>query len=184
MEQTSPSIETLREHKISFEKADLIELERNFHAPIEWLWKAWSDAELIKQWWGPKGYTSPKVNLDFRMGGKYLFAMRAPYGRVIWITGLFEEIIPNKKIVYIYQFCNEAGQPVSAEDIGLMGNWAKKLYVTIEFEPIERDKTKMVAFHEGIPNEMHAVWAEGWNESIDKLQELVERFGNENLSST
>ncbi|AKB78832.1 putative glutathione S-transferase-related transmembrane protein [Methanosarcina horonobensis HB-1 = JCM 15518] len=43
-----------------------------FNAPRELVWKAWTDPERVKRWWGPKGFTSPVSEIDFRVGGAYL----------------------------------------------------------------------------------------------------------------
>ena len=54
---------------------------RIFDAPVELVWKAWTEPERVMRWWGPKGYTSPAASIDFRVGGKYLWAMRSPEGQ-------------------------------------------------------------------------------------------------------
>jgi uncharacterized protein YndB with AHSA1/START domain len=53
-------------------------IKRIFDAPRELLWKAWSDPEQMKRWWGPKGFTTPVCKIDFRVGGVYLYCMRSP----------------------------------------------------------------------------------------------------------
>jgi len=53
-------------------------ITRVFDAPRENLWKAWTDPDLLKRWWGPKGFTSPCCEIDFRAGGKFLSCMRSP----------------------------------------------------------------------------------------------------------
>jgi uncharacterized protein YndB with AHSA1/START domain len=53
------------------EKQDLV-FTRLFDAPIEEVWKAWSDPEYVKQWWGPNGFTAPLARMDFRQGGTSL----------------------------------------------------------------------------------------------------------------
>ena len=51
---------------------------RTFDAPVERVWQAWSEPQLVMQWWGPTGFTCPKADLDFREGGTSLVCMRAP----------------------------------------------------------------------------------------------------------
>ncbi len=53
---------------------------RVFDAPRELVWKAWTDPKYVMQWWGPKGFTSPHCEIDFRVGGKFLCSMRSPDG--------------------------------------------------------------------------------------------------------
>ncbi len=58
-------------------KQDLV-ITRVLDIPVEWVWKGWTDPKLVPLWWGPAHYTSPRCEIDFREGGKYLFCMRAP----------------------------------------------------------------------------------------------------------
>jgi uncharacterized protein YndB with AHSA1/START domain len=57
-------------------KQDIV-LTRVFDAPLEALWKAWTEPEQVMKWWGPTGFTSPTCKIDFREGGKFVFHMRA-----------------------------------------------------------------------------------------------------------
>ena len=43
---------------------------RVFDAPRELVWKAWTDPKYVMQWWGPKGFTAPVCQMDFRVGRK------------------------------------------------------------------------------------------------------------------
>src|SRR5689334_16426621 len=54
--------------------------EREFDAPVELVWKAWTDPEMIKKWWGPKYWSSSEAKIDFKVGGKYLLNMRGKMG--------------------------------------------------------------------------------------------------------
>lgn len=47
-----------------------IVISRIFNAPRELVWKAWTDPEMIKQWWGPEGFTAPSAKVDLRVGGE------------------------------------------------------------------------------------------------------------------
>jgi uncharacterized protein YndB with AHSA1/START domain len=160
-----------------------IEMTRIMRAPIEWIWQAWSDSEIIKQWWGPLGYTSKYAEVDFRVGGKYLFDMESLDGEVIWHTGSYEEIIPYKKIVCTHHFSDEDGNIIPGNDNELPGLWPTKLHVMIEFEKLEDNQTKIVLHHEGIPKEMHDYCVVIWNQSLDKFQEIVEHYGDEHFKS-
>ena len=53
---------------------------RVFDAPAENVWRAWSDAEMVKLWWGPTGFTCPFARIDFREGATSLVCMRASLG--------------------------------------------------------------------------------------------------------
>ena len=47
-----------------------ITVTRLFNAPVELVWKTWTDPELVKRWWGPDMFTCPSAKIDFRVGGK------------------------------------------------------------------------------------------------------------------
>lgn len=165
---------TTKENRPTF-SSPVVHIERTFHAPVERVWQAWSNVELIKQWWGPKEYSAPEAKIDFRVGGKYLFAMKGPDQKVVWSGGVCKEIIPNKKIVWTDHFADKDGNIVSAASVGMPGDWPEDLRVTIQFESVSPQETKMVLDHEGIPKDMHDDCVAGWGESIDKLQKLLER---------
>ena len=67
---------------------------RVFDAPRELVWKAWTDPKYIMQWWGPKGFTSPSCQMDFRVGGKLLCCMKSPDGQEFWNAVEYHEIVP------------------------------------------------------------------------------------------
>ena len=58
-------------------KHDLV-IAHVFDVPVEQVWNAWVDPEMIKQWWGPDGFTAPLVWIDFREGGTSLVCMSSP----------------------------------------------------------------------------------------------------------
>ena len=101
------------------EDGDLV-FERTFDAPRELVWKAWSDPVLAMRWWGPKGFTAPACEIDFRVGGKTLFAMQSPEfndGRPIWSTGVYREIVPLERIVTTDSFADADGNVVGTSAV-------------------------------------------------------------------
>ena len=56
--------------------------ERAFDASQDKVWRVWTDADLMKHWWGPRGYTAPFIRNDLREGGTYLWAMKSPKGEM------------------------------------------------------------------------------------------------------
>jgi uncharacterized protein YndB with AHSA1/START domain len=175
MESTSGSLNQTGRTQPDFTGSPLVEVTRTFHAPVEQVWQAWSDAELVKQWWGPEEFTCPEARLDFKEGGTYLFAMKGPDGKVVWSGGIFEEIVPNQRIVWTDRFMDSTGEPVPAAYYGMPGEWPDTLLVTVDFESVGPDECRMKLVHEGIPREMHDDCVKGWSSSINKLQRLVER---------
>jgi uncharacterized protein YndB with AHSA1/START domain len=83
-------------------------ITRVFDAPRELVWKAWTEAERLAQWWGPKGFTMHIARLDFRPGGLFHYSMRAPAGQVMW--GRFDYLLvdPTERCVFVNSFSDEA----------------------------------------------------------------------------
>jgi len=151
-------------------------IERIFDAPRELVWKAWSDPAMVQRWWGPKGFAAPAVEVDFRVGGKYLFAMQSPEfnnGEPIWSTGVYREIVPLERIVCTDCLADANGNVVPATHYGMTEDFPLEMLVTVEFEDIG-GRTRMTLRHEGIPaGEMSEGAEAGWNESLDKLAESL-----------
>jgi uncharacterized protein YndB with AHSA1/START domain len=73
--------------------------ERLFNAPVELVWKAWSDPEQLAKWWGPKGFTNTFHEFNFKPGGTWRFIMHAPNGADFPNESVFVEIVQNERIV-------------------------------------------------------------------------------------
>ncbi len=157
---------------------DELTITRIFDAPRERVWKAWTDPELTKTWWGPKYFTAPVSKIDLRVGGKYLNCMRGPDGKDYWSTGTYREIVPHERLVVTDSFADEKGNVVPASHYGMAGDWPLELLVTVTLED-EGNKTKMVLRHEGIPaGLMREMTETGWSESFDKLAESIVKGGS------
>jgi uncharacterized protein YndB with AHSA1/START domain len=143
-------------------------IEREFDAPRELVWKAWTDCEHIRRWWGPKNFTSADCRIDLRVGGTYLFCMRSSDGKDYWSTGVYREIVEPERLVCTDSFADEHGNVVPGSYYDLPGI-PLELLVTVTLE--ERSgKTLMTLRHEGFPPGEHRDGAnQGWNESFDKL---------------
>lgn len=154
-------------------KQELI-ITRIFDAPRELVFKAWTECEHLQRWWGPKGYTAPFCKIDLRVGGKYLFCMRSPEGKDFWSTGVYQEIVPLERLVCSDSFSDKEGNVVPATHYGMGEDFPLETQVTVTFE--EHDgKTQLTLRHAGIPvGMMRDMTNAGWNESLDKLAEVVE----------
>ena len=138
-----------------------------FDAPRELVWKAWTDPKYIMQWWGPKGFTAPVCEMDFRVGGKLLCCMKAPDGQEGWNAGEYHEIVPHEKIVFSMYFSDSKGNKVEREEYG------------IEHEAIEdaRDvngQTKLTLIgNDPMESAKESGQFEGWVETLDKIAAVV-----------
>jgi len=147
---------------------------RMFNVPRELVWKAWTDPEHFKRWWGPKDYTCPFCEMDLRVGGKYLNCMRSPEGQDYWSTGVYREIIPTERIVFTDCFADANGNVVPATQYGLSSDFPLEMLVTVTLED-QGGQTKMTLEHIGLPIGSEGDGAQqGWSESFDKLAESLE----------
>lgn len=154
----------------------VIEITRVFNAPRTLVWKAWTDPKHFMQWWGPKNFTCPFAVIDFRVGGKYRNCMRSPEGKDFWTTGEYRDIIPMERIVYTDCFSDENGNVVHASYYEMPGDdWPLEMMVTVTFEDLN-GKTRMILRHIGHPaGRMGEMANMGWNESFDKLAEVISK---------
>jgi uncharacterized protein YndB with AHSA1/START domain len=74
-------------------------LTRLIDAPREKLYRAWTDATLVKQWFAPLPYTTPVAELDVRPGGSAFIVMRGPDGKDLPNRGTYLEVVPNQRLV-------------------------------------------------------------------------------------
>lgn len=156
-------------HKHSTPQSRLLEIERTFSAPVSDVFDAFRNPETLKVWWWPKGLYADRVDLNFREGGNYFFNMLGFDRGGGGMTGQFEEIVENERIVMTDQFADENGRAISAQEAKMPGDWPEICYVTFEFESLGDNTCRLHLSQEGIPNELHAECIQGWNESFDKL---------------
>ena len=156
------------QRSLTARQKDII-IERTFDLPVTLVWKAWTESESLKRWWGPKGYTCTYSNIDLNPGGKYLHCMKSSLGEKFWSTGFYDEIIPFKTLSFIDSFSDNKGNMIPASDLNLPGKWPMMLPISIELEETGHN-THMVLRHEGIPSEMYDVCIKSWNQSFDKLE--------------
>ncbi len=84
-------------------------IERAFNAPRDLVWKAHSEADHLKHWWGPKGCTVSVKLFEFRPGGLFHYGMHYSTGSAMWGRFFYREIEANKRIVWLNSFATETG---------------------------------------------------------------------------
>lgn len=155
------------------ENRGTVSVTRIFNAPVELVWKGWTEPEHLNRWWGPRIFTVPVCKIDFREGGTYLYCMKTEEGKEFWVTGTYKEIIPNQKIVFTDSFADADGNKINAQSLGFPDTWPDEMLVTILFEGTD-GKTRMTLKHVGVPEgETSDMTSASWNESFDKLVEIL-----------
>lgn len=158
-------------HKNTDGQLDLV-IHRVLDLPVSKVWKAITETEEFKKWWGPEGFTCPSSKMEAKVGGKYLNCMKGPDGKEYWSTGTVKELDPEKKLVVTDSFSDENGNIKNASELGIPGKWPIQLLITFELEEAD-GATKLVLHHEGIPQEMYDECKQGWNESFDKMEQNI-----------
>ena len=147
-------------------------ITRIFDAPRELVWKAWTEPDSFKKWWGPIGFTAPACQIDFRVGGNYLSCMMSPEGKDYWTTGTYQEIIPLERIVYTDSFSDDKGNIVPATYYAMSADFPLEMKVTVTFEDYN-GKTEMTLRHEGLPPDIISECRTGWSQSFEKLADSL-----------
>ncbi|WP_240415686.1 SRPBCC family protein [Paenibacillus periandrae] len=108
-------------------------LHHVYNASKERVFLAWTKKEQLQQWWGLAGFTTTVEQMDVTIGGKYLFHMQAPNGKVYTLEGSYVDIVPNEKLSFTWKWLND-------------GVDSEETLVTIDF--VEKDnKTELVITH-------------------------------------
>ena len=149
-----------------------VSVERTFNASVADVWRVWNDADSIKKWWGPRGYTALVVRNDVREGGSYLWAMKSEQGRMFWSTGTYKEVVANKKIVSTMSFSDEIGKAIPGSQVSVPGKWPDEITVIVEFSESE-GKASVTVREVGIPIIVYPLSKIGWAQQFDKIQSLL-----------
>ena len=148
-------------------------LTRLINAPREKVYRAWTEPELLKQWFAPKPYTTPIVEIDVRPGGSAYFVMRGPDGKDLPNRGVYLEVVPNAKLVSTDAYV-KAWEPsekpfmtliLTFEDEGGRGSGKTRYTARIRHWTVaDREAHEKMGFHEG------------WGICTDQLAALVARI--------
>jgi uncharacterized protein YndB with AHSA1/START domain len=152
-------------------KEDLV-ITRIINAPIEMVWKAWTEPEHVMRWWGPKDYTSPSCKIDLREGGTYLFCMRAPKeqgGMDFYNTGIFKKIVPMERLEYTQSLCDKDGKRIDPASVGMPPDFPKELRMVVTFKALGQMTELTVTEYDWTVGQMYVYSYAGMQQSIDKL---------------
>ncbi len=150
-------------------------ITRVFDAPRALVWEAWTNPKYVKQWWGPKGFTAPSCQIDFRVGGKFLCCMRSPEGQEGWNGGEYREIVLHEKIVYSLYFADSKGNKVDPAEYGIEHEGIDDANDVVIFEDYGNGQTKVTLIgNETLEHAKSSGQLEGWIEILDKVAAVVE----------
>ncbi|MEW6129287.1 MAG: SRPBCC domain-containing protein [Acidobacteriota bacterium] len=125
---------------------------RTFEAPIAEVWKYWAEADYVKKWWSPTGYTTPLAKMDFREGGTSLVCMRSPQGQDLYSTWTYRKIVPLELIEYIHYLTDKDGNRADPVKMGLPADFPQGVRNVITFKTVG-NKTEMTVTEYGYHSE-------------------------------
>ncbi|TCM79197.1 SRPBCC family protein [Rhizobium sp. BK068] len=145
-------------------------LVREFDAPREKIFKAWTDPALMKEWFVPRPWTPSDVEVDLRPGGSNLIVMRSPEGQEFPNRGVYLEIVENEKIVFTDAFTSAWVPSEKPFFVGIivledLGNGRTKYTAKARhWTAADKEQHEQMGFHEG------------WGKCADQLAELLPRI--------
>jgi uncharacterized protein YndB with AHSA1/START domain len=140
-------------------------ITRILDASREDVFKAWTDAGQLKNWWGPTGFTNPVCEFEAKPGGAIRIHMRAPDGVVYPMTGVVLELVEPEKLVFTSVALDKDGNAMF-ENLN-----------TVTFA--EHDGKTRITLHAKVQTatEQAAPYLkgmdQGWKLSVDRLEEFV-----------
>lgn len=154
-------------------------ITRTFRAPLQDVFRAWTQEDQLAQWFGPKGSRITASRLDFRPGGTYHYRMTFPGGAEMWGLWTFTEIVPPLRLVYISAFSDAEGglgrHPFAPE-------WPRQFRATVTFAAVP-DGTAITLHwfphEESTPEERgvfeagHDSMRGGWTGTFDQLEDYL-----------
>ena len=137
-----------------------LNIARHYPVAPEKVWRAWTDPEAVKRWWGPGGQDPVShAELDVRVGGRFRIVFGGAQGRDHECAGVYREVVPNRKLVFTWCWPNTTPERVSL--------------VTILFKAA-RGGTDFEFLHEQFFDEAaRDGHRRGWTETLAKLEQYL-----------
>ena len=137
-----------------------LSLTRSYPVAPEKVWRAWTDPEALKRWWGPGGNDPVSVaELDVRVGGRFRIVFGGPQGDDHEVRGAYREVVPNRKLVFTWTW------PRSTPE--------RESLVSLAFRPAGTG-TELAFLHQQLFDEsVRDGHRRGWTESLDKLEQYL-----------
>jgi uncharacterized protein YndB with AHSA1/START domain len=164
-------------------------ITREFEAPPALVFKAWTEAEQLAKWWGPKGMEQVISKLDLRPGGIFLYYLELPGDQKMWGRFVYSSIVAPERIVYISSFSDEEGGVTRAP---FSQTWPLEIHNTLTFtekdgktmltlrsEPLHATTEERRTFENGIES-----LQQGFSGTLDQLQHYLSTLHTKEESLT
>lgn len=169
-----------QKHPAAAAKEPEFEISRVFDASRELVFKAFTEADRMAQWWGPKGFSMLVVKLDLRPGGIFHYKMRSPDGHEMWGKFVYHEIVPPESVTMVSSFSDEQGNvarhpmnpnwPPEMLSIMTLTDLGGKTKMTVRATPFNATDIERKTFAEG-----HDSMRKGFTSTWDQLEEYLKR---------
>ncbi|HYG49785.1 MAG TPA: SRPBCC family protein [Flavobacteriales bacterium] len=147
---------------------------RTINVPLEKVWQAWSDSAIVKQWWGPEGFTAPVAKMNFKEDGVSLVCMRSPEGLEIYNSWMYTKILPMYSIEFAQRFTDKEGNKLNPADIGLPPGIPEIVPHIIRFEDLGSGTTKLTVTESGYTSEQTVeISKAGMQQCLDKMEKVL-----------
>ncbi len=154
------------------ENKDIV-ITRVFDAPIEKLWRAWTEADEIMKWWGPDRFSCPSARMDVREGGVSIVAMQAPQdfgGQVMYNTWKHTKIVPLQNLEFIQNLCDKDGNNIDPVSIGMPPDFPMDMRTVVTFKKLDENKTEITVTEYGWKmGQMRDMSIMGMEQCLDKM---------------
>jgi uncharacterized protein YndB with AHSA1/START domain len=155
-------------------------ISREFDAPRERVWQAWTEVERLQQWFSPKGFTVIAAKLDLRPGGRYHYGLRAANGQEMWGLWTFREINAPERLVLVNCFSDAAGgitrhpmAPTWPREMLATSTFTEKAgrtTLTLEWLPLYPTPEELATFEAG-----RAGMGQGWTGTMEQLTHYLKK---------
>src|SRR5829696_3502856 len=135
-----------------------LELRRVLPAPPNAVFAAFSEAEELAKWWGPRGFEIPRVDFAPRVGQRYRIEMQPPEGESFYLVGEFREVDPPTGLAYTFVW-----EPPDPDDTETL--------VALWFREVDGFTEVTLAQGPFSTEERRGLHRDGWTETLDKLEE-------------
>ena len=149
-----------------------IEVTRTFNAPVELVWKIWTEPELVMRWWGPKHFTSPVAKIDFREGGTSLVCMKAPKEmgeQAFYSIWVYTKISHLQSIEFVQSLADENGNKTAPTQQGMPADFPADIRTVITFKIISANSTEMTVTEYAEFGSISTFAQMGLEQSMDKM---------------
>jgi uncharacterized protein YndB with AHSA1/START domain len=137
-----------------------VRLVRVVPASRDAVFEAWTDPAQLARWWGPPGFTTPTVEIDLRVGGRYRIVMQPPEGEARHLAGTYREVRAPERLVYTWRWEHH-------------GPHTEETLVTVDFRD-RGEQTEIEVVHTGFPTvDLAEVHGDGWDGCLVRLEELL-----------